>query len=105
MKEKIFGFWLGCPCSEGGKLFQIEEFPFVYANGYEEMSESELREWIKWSKKWDHRPFALLPDVCSICRGANDYVVFMKKDISEVLKHFPWVKTIPENESFYEPEG
>jgi len=93
MKDKLYGFWLGCPCDIGGRLFVIEE-DFYYGGGEFVLTEKEIREELEKADE------LRLPDTCSFCHGANDYVIFRESKIEEVLKNYPWLKRRAANYNF-----
>jgi len=96
MKEKILGFWLGCTCQVGGRIFEID-FPFFY-------DEFVLtRE--GFEKEVEGRSYLRVDETCSFCRGTSGYVLFKEKDLPKILEQFPYLGKLQKNYEFLKKRG
>jgi len=98
-KEKVLGFWDGCPCEIGGTLFEVQ-FPFFFdeflltrAGAEKELTERKNYGYIK------------VYDNCSNCGGNSCYVLFKEKDLDLVLKSFPFLTQLRTNYDFFRKRG
>jgi hypothetical protein len=94
-KEKVFGFWNGCPCSIGYAIEEID-FPFFYDDyliTYKDF-ERELQD-------HKNRGYVKVYTTCTNCQSSSAYTLFKEKDLNLVLKSFPWLLQRRANYEFF----
>jgi hypothetical protein len=95
-KEKILGFWRGCACQLGGRIFEID-FPFFYDEFL--LTRNDFEKEIK------EKGYLTVEETCSFCRGTSFYVLFKEKDLPSILEQFPYLARLQKNYDFLKKRG
>jgi hypothetical protein len=95
-KERVLGFWQGCACQLGGKIFPIK-FPFFYDEFI--ITQEEFEEEVKEKK------YIEVEERCGFCRGSSSYVLFPEKRLTEILKEFPYLRRLQKNYKLLQEYG